>query len=387
MTDILTDSDKFREPMSVRERFDRVMHYRKVDRIPFFEFGYWNETLPTWHEQGLPKEIDNERKAYDYFGIENRSGVPVNVQVFPGPVYEAEVLEETDEYITKREPDGRITRINKTGYKSIPQHIGFGIQGRKDWERYKKHLDPHAEGRISPSFYENLDRYRDRDYPLAAPIGSMIGVPRNWIGFEHIGLLAYDDPDLLDEIVETLCRCVEVQLQEVCQYIDFEMGAGWEDICFNSGPIISPAMYDQFVTPRYKRITDILRKHGCDVIFTDCDGNIQPIIDCFLKGGINCMFPCEVNGGSDPVEIREKWGTQVLIMGGVCKMRLAEGPRVIEEEMRRLEPVVREGGFIPHVDHRVPPSVSLENYKFYLKTKRAMFNAGYKEPQYDEKIV
>jgi uroporphyrinogen decarboxylase len=165
------------------------------------------------------------------------------------------------------------------------------------------------------------------------------------------------------------------------------MGAGWEDICFNSGPIISPKMYDQFVTPRYKRITDILRKHGCDVIFTDCDGNITPIIDCFLKGGINCMFPCEVNGGSDPVAIREKWGPQVLIMGGVCKMRLAEGPKVIERELKRLEPVVREGGFIPHVDHRVPPSVSLENYKFYLKAKRAMFKAGYKAPQYDEKIL
>ncbi|NOZ21645.1 MAG: hypothetical protein GXP25_11240 [Planctomycetes bacterium] len=387
MTDIFSGNEKFTKPMSVRERFNRVMHYQKVDRIPFFEFGYWTETLPTWHEQGLPKEIDNEAKAYEYFGIENRGGVPVNVQIFPGPVYEAEVIEETDEYITKREADGRITRINKTGHKSIPQHIDFSLKNRKDWEKYKKHLDPHTEGRIAPAFYENLDHYRNADYPIAAPIGSMIGVPRNWIGFEHIGLLAYDDPDLLDEIVETLCQVVEVQLKEVCQYVDFDMGAGWEDICFNSGPIISPKMYDQFVVPRYKRITDILRKHGCDVIFTDCDGNITPIIDCFLAGGINCMFPCEVNGGSDPVEIREKWGTQVLIIGGVCKMRLAEGPKVIEEELKRLEPVVREGGFIPHVDHRVPPSVSLENYKFYLKTKRAMFKAGHREPQYDEKVI
>lgn len=47
-----------------RERFRRVMHYQNVDRIPNFEFGYWNETLPTWHSQGLPKDIDNEEKAY-----------------------------------------------------------------------------------------------------------------------------------------------------------------------------------------------------------------------------------------------------------------------------------------------------------------------------------
>ncbi|HQK95802.1 MAG TPA: hypothetical protein PLD23_20050 [Armatimonadota bacterium] len=49
--------------------------------------------------------------------------------------------------------------------------------------------------------------------------------------------------------------------------------------------------------------------------------------------------------------------------------------------MERLLPVVEEGGFIPHVDHRVPADVPLANYKYYLKLKREMFRAGVKEPQ------
>jgi len=56
----------------------------------------------------------------------------------------------------------------------------------------------------------------------------------------------------------------------------------------------------------------------------------------------------------------------------------------IEKELLRLLPVVEEGGFVPHVDHRVPADVPLENYKFYMKLKREMFRAGKKEPMYEE---
>ena len=68
--------------------------------------------------------------------------------------------------------------------------------------------------------------------------------------------------------------------------------------------------------------------------------------------------------------IREKYGRKVLLHGGVDKMALLKGPKAIEQELLRIKPVVEEGGFVPHVDHRCPADVTLENYKFYLKLKR-----------------
>jgi uroporphyrinogen decarboxylase len=44
----------------------------------------------------------------------------------------------------------------------------------------------------------------------------------------------------------------------------------------------------------------------------------------------------------------------------------------IDAELLRLKPLVEEGGYIPTVDHRVPPEVSLENYVYYLKAKRKL---------------
>ena len=38
--------------------------------------------------------------------------------------------------------------------------------------------------------------------------------------------------------------------------------------------------------------------------------------------------------------------------------------------MERLHPLVEHGGYIPCVDHRVPPDVSFENYCYYVEKKK-----------------
>ncbi|HOX38499.1 MAG TPA: uroporphyrinogen decarboxylase family protein [Candidatus Brocadiia bacterium] len=366
--------------MTLRERFRRTMFYQKPDYLPNYEFGYWAETLPLWHEQGLPKEINDEGKAYDYFGIEAHAGAPVNNGSIAG--FEHKVLEDTDEYTIYIDGGtGSTAKINKKGYRSIPHFIGFPLKDRKSWEEIKWRFDPDKGERYPKEWDKWAQAQLRRDYPLVIGIGSMLGVPRNFIGFENTALMAYDDPDLLDDIVETMCNCVVKTIERAVKDVEFDAGAGWEDICFNSGPLISPTMFEKLVTPRYRRIADLLNLHGCHILYTDCDGDITPIVPQFLKGGINCMFPVEVNAGSDPVNLRDKFGRELRMMGGVCKRKLAAGPKAIEKELKRIEPVVRDGGFIPHVDHRCPADVTLENYRFYMKLKREMFGCTAKEPQ------
>ncbi len=367
--------------MSLRQRYRRTMFFQHVDCMPNFEFGYWKETLGEWRQQGLPPEIDNEAKAYEYFGIENWQTAPVNVMGLK-PGFQYEVLEETDDIITYRDSgSGCIAEINKEGHQSIPHYLDFALKGRDSWEQFRERLQPTPD-RIPANWSELAQAYNQRDYPLAVPIGSMIGRLRNWMGFENTALMIYDDPELMEEMVETLCTLVCDTLEPVLKDVEFDFGAGWEDICFNSGPIVGVDFMRDVVAPRYKRITDLLTKHGCVIAWTDCDGNILPVIDSFLAGGINCMFPVEVNGGSDPVEMRRRW-PDIRMQGGFCKMRLAESREAIRKELERLLPIVREGGFIPGVDHRVQADVPLENYKYYLKLKREMFGVG-GTPQYAE---
>jgi uroporphyrinogen decarboxylase len=204
----------------------------------------------------------------------------------------------------------------------------------------------------------------------------MYGIPRNLMGFEGISMMLFDDWDLVEDVVETMCRIVENVLDRILPHFQADFGAGWEDICFRSGPIIPPDMFRRLVVPRYRRITEKMRANGIRMIWTDCDGDITPLVPCFVEGGVNCMFPIEVHAGSEPVALRKQFGQELLLVGGVDKMVLRENPAAIEKEMKRIQPIVKEGAFIPTVDHRVPPDVPLENYKAYLRIKRDLFGVG-----------
>ncbi len=368
---------------TLRKRWRKTMFFQKVDNIPNFEFGYWERTLTNWHKEGLPNEVKDEKSAYEYFGIENWRTAPINNTGLL-PAFEYKIISEDAETQTFQDGNGTIAQINKTGDKSIPHYLDFRLKTRKDWEEFREKLI-FREDRIPKNWKDLAEAYNERDYPLAVPRGSLVGIVRNWMGFEGIALMVYDDPEFLEEIVETLCILVCESLERILPDVEFDFAAGWEDICFNSGPIVGVDFMKNIVSPRYNRISDLLRKHGCFVSWTDGDGNIMPIVDSFLDGGINCMFPVEVHAGSDPVELRKKY-PGILLHGGFCKMKLLQGKNAIREEFERIKPIVREGGFIPGIDHRVQADVKLENYKYYLKLKRDILGAGGK-PQYDESRI
>jgi hypothetical protein len=155
--------------MTLRERFRRTMQYQKVDRVPFFEFGYWEETLSIWHEQGLPKEIDNEWRAYEYFGIENWHTAPINVGMSHG--FEGRIIEETEDRIIAVDGNKCTYETNKKGHKSIPHYIDLpGQLGRARRALQPARLSAVSADRFHDRHAQELDRLPEhRDDVLRRP--------------------------------------------------------------------------------------------------------------------------------------------------------------------------------------------------------------------------
>jgi len=366
--------------MTHRERWVRTLNFQPVDHVPDEEFGFWESTFPLWHEQGLSPECNNNGNCDPYFGFAPRSGVPVGVGMTPG--FETKTLEETDEYRIERNSNGVITKVFTGGGDTIPQFMDHTLKDRKSWEEeFLPRLDIALESR----YPENRDDWEDIkarfnspdwDRPVGINIGSIFGWLRDWMGFENITVMMYDDPKLMHDMIEHLATLITTVITKSAQEINIDYAAGWEDMAFRQGPMISPTMFREFLTPRYKMITDVLHENDIDIIFTDCDGRVIDAIDPWLEGGLTGIFPCEVGverDQTDPIAVREKWGEQVVILGGVNKHALGAGKDAIREEIKRMEPYVKEGGWIPHVDHRCPPTVAFEDYLFYLDLKRDTF--------------
>lgn len=361
------------EPLTHRERFRRVMHFEPVDRVIHWEFGYLDETVKRWHDEGLPEAVTGNAPIEAYFGVDPVDHIPTNSGILPPWEGEEEILEERGDSRIVRLPDGTVQEMQLEGKRTtIPHYIKMPITDRDDWKRFKERLDPSHPDRQQSDWDEVARRLNSSDKPVGIDIGSYFGIPRNWIGFENIALMCYDDRPLLEEIIATCSELIYSQIEEALKHCTPDFAAGWEDICFRNGPIVGPAMFRELVYPHLKKVCDLLRSHGCDVIWTDCDGNINHLVPVWLDAGLNCMFPIEVQGGSDPVALREEYGKQILLRGGIAKYELAKGKKEIIAELKRVEKIVFEGGFIPHGDHRIPEDVSLENYRYYIREKLNM---------------
>ncbi len=369
--------------MTLRQRFDRWMHFLSVDKVPNFEFGYWAQTLKNWHQQGLPNWVCDQDSAYKFFGIENFSCAPVVMAQHGNFSYR--VIEEDEDYVTYVDAcTGATCRINKKGDQSIPHYLDFKLKDRKDLVDFLDKYDPETSGRFPDDWQKQCRSWLHRTEPKGIFFGSLMGIPRNYMGFEEYAMTCLEDPELHEELVEKITQCIEVNLARALKDFQPDFAQGWEDICFNSGPICTPTYMKEMIVPRYKRITKLLNRAGCSVIQTDCDGNINPIVDQFLEGGINCMFPVEVHGGTDPVALRQRFGKDILFWGGIDKMVLSKNKDAVEKELQRIKSTVCEGGFIPTVDHRVQADATLENYVYYMERKRELFNVGGPEPMYKE---
>jgi len=354
--------------MNNRERFLATMNYRERDRCPWGEMSYWPETLERWHKEGWPEDVE----LHEFFGfdfVRNQVEVSVGFE----PAFEEEVIEDTDKYRTVRRDDGIIAREFKGELQyHMPQWLRHPLETRDDWENeIKPRLNPDSPERYPADWDEQVGAWKGRDYSLTIRGGSIFGWLRNWMGLERICVTLMDDPEWIQEMMDHMADfctgCIERALEDV----DLDYVLLWEDMAYKTGPMISPDMFRRFMLEPYRKLTGFIRDRGVDLIFVDSDGHSEPLIPLWIEGGVNGFYPIERAADMDAVRLRERFGKDLRLIGGVDKRAMIAGPEAIDGELVRLTPLFEEGGFIPWCDHFVPPDVSLANYQHYVKQMKA----------------
>jgi len=354
--------------MTTRERFRHVLHWERPDRVPNMEFGYWKKTIEVWHGQGLPLDCATNAEVERHLGLEGISIIPtLPVQNGPCPPFEEKVIEVRGGRRIIRNEDGVLCEMTESD-TSIPRYLRYTIESRADWERLRRErLDPEAPGRIG-NVAAAAAEARAAGLPVRFNAGSLYGWLRNWMGLEAFSIALLTERAWVEEMMEHLTILTLALVEKALPGLDADVAWWWEDMAYNHGPLLSPRLFRELMVPRYARITAALRRAGIDANILDCDGRIDELVPGWLEAGINVMFPVE-SIHSDPFRLNEAHQGRLLMIGGVNKMALIEGRRAIDREIDRLRPLVERGGYIPCVDHRVPPDVDYANYLYYLEKK------------------
>ena len=69
-----------------------------------------------------------------------------------------------------------------------------------------------------------------------------------------------------------------------------------------------------------------------------------------------------------------EFGIELSFRGGIAKKALVEGGKAIDRELERIQPLLEQGGYIPHLDHLVPPDTPYSHYCEYLEKKRKLIS-------------
>lgn len=353
--------------MTDRERFLSTMRFEPVDRFPLWgSLGIWRETHRRWVKEGFPQDVSLQ----EYFGLDGQLVAPVNFRFVPP--FEERTVEETAEYRTWIDDEGALKRERKDNPElSMPQFLEFPVKGREDFEKLRFRMDPNSEERFPTDWEERCEGFRGRTLPLRLMgdrVGGFFGPLRGMMGLESLLYTFYDDPALIEEMMDAKLELMLGLIERTLADTDIDFFAFWEDMAYNGGPLLSPGLFRKYMVPRYRAVTDCLRSHGVDIIFVDSDGDIRELIPLWLEAGVNGFYPLEAQSRMDVVEVRREYGKDALLIGGIDKRVLREGRPEIEEEVRRrVRPIVDEGGFIPMIDHSVPPDVAFENYCYFIE--------------------
>ena len=370
--------------MNARERFLGTMHFQPVDRPPMMEIGLWPQTTDRWRGEGLPPGVPETGDVLifgsEYFGLDRHESLDIEFNLIPR--FPEEILEEEERYLILRRRDGRITRALKEGMVrgvrlSMDQYLDFPVKSREDFDALKWRFDPASPVRYPPYWDDVVRCLKGRDFPLCIPAeGSMklngfFMTLRNWMGTERACTVFYDDPSWAHEMCDFIADMIIETSRRALEEVEIDYFFWSEDFAYNTGPLISPHLFKEFLLPRYRRVNDFVRDHGIDLVFLDSDGDVRRLLPLMIEAGINGITHCEVAANMDVAALRRELGHDLRFMGGIDKRALARNRKAIEDELRKRIPPLLEsgGGYIPLVDHGIPPDISYENFLAYLDLK------------------
>lgn len=304
--------------MNSRERVSAALRREQPDRVPWCELavdqalaqrlmGWGSGSSEAYNMETHPFTFEESLAVAEHLGLDNLSYVlraPVFAEKIPGK-------------------DGRL-------------FYGDGMIRARDDLHLLELPDPHDD-----ALYAGAAEFVERKGDYSAWFITRAGIFPTTLsmGLEAFSIALYEDPGLIDEILDAYTEWSVVVAQRICE-LGFDVYVSTDDMAFRTGPFFSPQVFRELVMPRYRRVAE----HISIPWIIHSDGNILPFMDDLLSLQIAGLHPIEKEA-MDIVEVKREYGDRLCILGNVDLNILGMGtPEDVEDEVRHLIAHVGPGG-------------------------------------------
>ena len=365
--------------MDNRQRTNTTLTFGKPDRVPLAPGHGRKSTRERWIAEGMdPATKDPARLAFQLVGGTPEAERP-NHDFFVDermiPRFEEAVLERKERTLIVRDWKGNVCEISD---EFTPEYlrnamdfvtrrwIKCPVENRADWEDMKRRYNAADAARFPTDAIARGAALKERDYFIEFNLSGPFWQLREWLGFERLCELFYDDPAWLKEMIDFWSDHVAALIKKTIALCGPDSIHISEDMAYKAHPMISPAMTREFLYPAWRRWADLVRP-ACPIYSMDSDGYIGDLIPIWIDAGFNACDPIEVAAHNDINDFRRQFGRNMAYRGGVDKRSMAAGGIILEAEIARIKPVIQDGGFIPSCDHGIPSDVSWPNFLRYVE--------------------
>lgn len=183
------------------------------------------------------------------------------------------------------------------------------------------------------------------------------------MGIENLLMAFLAEPELaecvMDKTLEANMRVVRNAIRAGAEII--VLG---DDYAHNHGPLMSPAVFEQFILPRLQKMVDLIHAEGAFCI-KHSDGNIYSLLDMIVSTGTDAINPVEPVAGMDLKTVKQLVGDKVCITGNIdCARLLPHG--TVEEVHETVRQAIADagagGGYIVTSSNSIHSSCKPENF-------------------------
>jgi uroporphyrinogen decarboxylase len=282
-----------------------------------------------------------------------------------------EVIKETEEWRIIKDGRGATLKFwkNKSG---TPEHIDFEITDREKWKKYREPLLEIRKERLGDIESMRLNLKTAREKKKFTIFGDLFifELMRATIGDQNFLPALLLDPDWIKDFAQVYLNFYRNHYEILFREAGLPDGfLVYEDFGYSNGLFCSPKVLSELIMPYEKELVNFLKSYGLPVILHSC-GDIRKAVPLIIDAGFDCLQPMEAKAGCDVVEFAKTYGNKLAYMGNINVVVLnTNDPLKIKEEiLPKLKTLSKMRiPYFFHSDHSIPPTVTLETYKYVLK--------------------
>ena len=233
-----------------RQEYIDLMTFGNIDRPMLVElFGPLIGLEDEWRAQGATEdEINLSAFDFDYVPTVGCGG-------FTGIIggFAPQIIEDTPKYTISKDALGRTMKLVK-GYATLPLPMDFPVTDMDSWLKIKP-MYQFDEKRINWEQVEYAKKYQKEEGGLVvAAIEGGFDIPRELMGEVNACIAYYEDPELMQDIMDTLTDTAMKVYERISDKIVIDQLSVHEDMAGKSGPLIGPNLVEEFIKPYYRKI-------------------------------------------------------------------------------------------------------------------------------------